>query len=540
MYIERVPNRNSPPAVLLRESYREGGRVRKRTLANLSHLPDSQIEALRHVLRGGSVSARLDDAFEITRSLPHGHVAAVLGSVRRLGLARIISPHSAPQRDRVIALIAARILDPRSKLATAQGLDPETAFSSLGEELGLRGVSADELYEAMDWLLPKQEAIERRLAKKHLSDGSLILYDLTSTYFEGRSCPLAKRGYSRDKIKGKLQINIGLLCDERGCPIAVEVFSGNSADPSTVSAQVDKVRSRFGLKEVIFVGDRGMLTAARIREDLQPHKGFDWITSLRAPAIKRLVHDGRLQPSLFDERDLAEITAPEFPGERLVVCRNPLLAQERTRKREDLLKATEKELDKIVQGTQRPKRRLHGKDKIGLRVGRVLGRFKMAKHFHIEIGEDSFQYRRDDSKIAEEAALDGIYVVRTSVPSGRMGTDEVVSAYKDLSTVERAFRSLKTIDLKIRPIHHRLEERVRAHVLFCMLAYYVEWHMRRARRTDDNLPVHSFQNLLKDLATITKNQIQPKLPDAKPFIQLTAPNPLQQRALDLLHVSLQP
>ncbi len=574
MYVESVPNRNSPPAILLRESFREGGKTRKRTLANLSHWPKSKIEALRVVLRGGTAIEKLEEAFETVRSLPHGHVAAVLSTARRLGLPRLLS-REARLRKLVLAMIVARVIDPRSKLATAQGLRGDTAFSTLGADLELGEVTADHLYQAMDWLLPQQPAIERRLARQHLGEGSLLLYDLTSTYFEGSSCPLAKLGYSRDKIKGKLQINIGLLCDSRGCPIAVEVFEGNVADPPSFTALVKKVHERFKLEEVIFVGDRGMLTKARIREDLQQHDGFDWISSLRAPEIQSLVGSGQLQLSLFDERDLAEITLPDSPDERLIVCRNPLLAAKRARKRKDLLESTERELNKIVVATQRTKRPLKGKDKIGLRVGAVLGRFKMAKHYLIEIDDASFQYSRVNEKIEAEAALDGIYVVRTSVAPSKLGPEEVVLAYKSLSDVERAFRSLKTVDLKIRPIHHRLEDRVRAHVLLCMLAYYVEWHMRqdlapllfddddplgaaaerasvvapaqrskkaiskaRTLKTEDNLPVHSFQTLLKDLATITKNEIQPKSSAYEPFVQVTVPTPLQQKALDLLRVSL--
>ena len=575
MYIERVPNRNSPQAVLLRESYREGKKVRKRTLANLSHLPDDQIDALRAVLKGATAVTNLDDAFQVTRSLPHGHVAAVLGTARRLGLPRLIASARTEQRDLALALILARVIDPRSKLATAQGLQDQTARSTLGEELGLRGVSADRLYDAMDWLVNKQSAIEERLAKRHLSDGALVLYDLTSTYFEGRCCSLAKLGYPRDPVKGKLQINIGLLCDRQGRPIAVEVFEGNVADPTSFTFQVTKVRERFGLKDIVFVGDRGMITKARIRNDIEKQEGYGWITSLRAPEIRKLVNEGQLQLNLFDERDLAEIILEETPNERLIVCRNPLLATERSRKREDLLRATEKELGKVVAATQRTRRPLRGKDKIGLRVGRVLGRFKMAKHFAIEIEERSFRYRRKTEKIKQEAALDGIYVVRTSLKPETMPAEDVVRAYKDLSTVERAFRSLKTVDLKLRPIHHHLADRVRAHVFICTLAYYVEWHMRSdltplifddddpegadakrnsivapaqrsdtalakvaTKRNEDGLPVQSFQNLLSDLATLARNTIQPTAPGAQPFAKLTTPTQLQQRTLDLLNVRL--
>jgi hypothetical protein len=576
MYIERVPNRSSPPAILLRESFREGDVVRKRTIANLSDWPPGKIEALRAVLRGKALgSAPLDEAFDIVRSRPHGHVAAVLGSLRNLGLHTVLSEERCLERELVLAMIVARILEPRSKLATARGLDEETKFSTLGELLGVEGADEDALYAAMDWLLPRQADIEAALARRHLSDGTLVLYDVTSTYFEGRTCSLAKLGHSRDGKKDKLQIVFGLLCNAEGCPIAVEVFEGNTGDPSTLKVQVEKVRTRFGLKRIVFVGDRGMITEARIREDLAPIEGLAWISALRAPAIQNLVETKALQLSIFDTKDLAEITAPSFPDERLIVCKNPLLAEERARKRRDLLDATERELEKVVAATRRTKRPLKGKDNIGLRVGRVLGRFKMAKHFRLHITETSLRFERDHEKIASEAALDGIYVVRTTVPRDVLDAAHTVGAYKSLSRAERAFRSYKTVDLKVRPIHHRLADRVRAHVLMCMLAYYVEWHMRRrlapllfddhdkaaaeasrtsivgpaersasaldkarTKRTDDGAPVHSFQTLLRDLGTIVKNRIQPRIEDAPAFDRVTRPTKLQQRALDLLGVSL--
>jgi transposase len=579
MYIEHVPNRNSPPAILLRESYRENKRVRKRTLANLTQWPRHLVEGLRILLRGGeAVDTR--EGFEVVRSRPHGHVAAVLGSLRQLGLDKLLAPRSCPERTWVIAMICARILDPRSKLATARGLSEETLFSSLGEELALGDVDEEALYAALDWLLERQGDIEAALAAKHLQEGTLVLYDLTSTYFEGRACPLAQLGHSRDGKKGTLQIVFGLLCDRHGCPIAVQVFEGNTADPKTLASQLEKLRQRFHLQQVVLVGDRGMLTAARIREELQPQQGLAWITALRAPAIRALVQEQALQLSLFDQRDMATITSPEYPNERLVVCKNPLLAEERARKREALLQATEKELDKIVQATQRAKRRLKGQDKIGLRVGKLLNRFKMAKHFELEISDEGLVYRRKQQAIEDEAALDGIYVIRTSVPETLLDEGETVQAYKGLSKVERAFRSLKSIDLKVRPIYHHLADRVRAHIFLCMLAYYVEWHMRsrlapllfddedRAaaearrdspvapaqvseqaqrkaarKRTDDDLPVHSFQTLLVDLATIVKNRIQIQFPqpeksEVKTFERITRPTPVQQKALDLLGVRL--
>ena len=478
MYIETVPNRNSPPAILLREGWRENGKVRKRTLANLSKWPRGKIDTLRRLLKDEPLVGR-DDAFDIVRSLPHGHVAAVLGTLRTLRLDRLIDPAHSPQRERVLAMVAARILDPGSKLATARGLAEATARNTLAEELSLGPLDEDDLYASMDWLLERQDRIERGLAKRHLGEGTLVLYDLTSVWMEGRTCPLAKRGHSRDGKRGKLQIEFGLLCARDGCPVSVEVFAGNTADPSTVGAQVAKLRQRFGLSRVVLVGDRGMLTEARIREEVEP-AGLDWVSALRGPAIRALVESGAVQLSLFDERDLVEVTSDAYPGERLMVCRNPLLAEERARKRAALLDATEAVLAPIGAATRREKRRLSGESKIGARVGKVIGRYKMAKHFEWSIDEkEGFTYRRNASSIAAEAALDGLYVVRTSVPEATLDAPGTVRAYKRLSTVERAFRSLKTVDLKVRPVFHRSAERVRAHVLLCMLAYYVEWHMRQ-------------------------------------------------------------
>ena len=575
MYIERVPNRNSPPAILLRESFRQGNTVRKRTLCNLSKWPPELVEGLQTLLRGGTAVAQLHEAFDIVRSRPHGHVVAVLGSLRRLSLERIIDHAPSPQRALVVAMIVARLLDPQSKLATARGLHAETLTHTLGEQLGLQSATADDLYAAMDWLLERQPQIEKQLAALHLEAGALVLCDVTSTYFEGRACPLADFGHSRDGKRGQLQIVFGLLCNQDGCPVAVEVFEGNTADPMTLAPQIQKLRQRFGLSRLVLVGDRGLLTEARIRDELKPVAGLEWITALRASVIKQLVSTGALQLSLFDQRDVAQITSPDYPGERLVVCKNPLLAAERARKREDLLQATERELDKIVTATQRPKRRLQGQDKIGLRVGRVLQRFKVAKHFLVTITDDGFTYCRDEERIAQEAALDGVYVIRTSVPETDLDVQDTVRAYKSLSGVERAFRSYKTVDLRVRPIYHYLADRVRTHVFLCMLAYYVEWHMRQAlapllfddedkavteaqrasvvapaqpspkarrkasrQRTDEGEPVHSFQTLLSDLATIVKNWIVPRIPGAEPFDQTTRPTPLQQRALDLLQVRL--
>ena len=575
MYIERVPNRNSPPAILLRESFREGKKTRKRTLANLSKWPSDLIEGLRVLLRGGCAVEQFDQAFEVVRSRPHGHAAAVLGSLRRLGLETLVERERSRQRDLVVAMIVARILEPRSKLATARGLSEETLCHTLGELLEVDTADEDALYEAMDWLLERQAAIEQKLAKRHLQDGALVLYDVSSTYFEGRRCALAKWGHSRDGKKGKLQIVFGLLCNREGCPVAVEVFEGNTADPATLASQVHKLRERFGLSRVVLVGDRGMITEARLREDLKGIEGVDWISALRAPAIRQLVNCDALQLSLFDQQDMAEIRSPEYPDERLIVCKNPLLAEERAERREDLLQATERELDKIVAATTRDQRRLKDKETIALRVGKVLNRFKVGKHFELTITEERFSYQRNEARIAEEAALDGFYVIRTSVPARELTAEHTVRAYKSLSLVERAFRSYKTVDLKVRPIYHHLAGRVRAHVFLCMLAYYVEWHMRQAlapilfdddnkadaealrqsivapaqpspqaqrkartKRTEHGAPVHSFRTLLADLATIAKNRIQPNLPGALPFDQITRPTSLQQRALDLLAVRL--
>jgi hypothetical protein len=576
MYVATVPNRNSPPAILLRESFRDSGQVKNRTLANLSHWPAARIEALRALLRGdtlGAPAAPLEQAFEIERSSPHGHVAAVLGTLRRLELDRLLGKDS-PLRKRVIAMLVARVLEPRSKLATARALNAATQTSTLGQVLELGAVDEDDLYAAMDWLLARQNEVEAALAKRHLPDGSLVLYDVSSTYFEGRCCPLAKLGHSRDGKPDRPQIVFGLLTNAEGCPVTVEVFAGNTSDPKTLASQITKLRTRFGLQRIVLVGDRGMITQARIDQELASVEGLDWISALRAPSIAGLVESGALQLSLFDQRDLAEISSPEFPGERLIVCKNPLLAEERTRKRTELLAATEWALAHIAAATQRAKRPLRGKEHIALRVGTVLGRYKMGKHFTLSISDSAFSYARDEAAIQREAALDGFYVLRTSVEASRLSAEETVRSYKRLAQVERAFRSLKSVDLHIRPIHHRRAERVRAHVFLCMLAYYLEWHMRErlkpllfddedhaearasrpsvvaparrsaraaakaaSQRTHDGLPVHSFRTLLADLATLTKNRIRPKLKGAPSFDMLATATPLQQRAFSLLGTS---
>jgi Transposase DDE domain len=570
MYVEAVPNRDSPPAILLRESYREGGKVKKRTLLNLSDWPADRIAGFKMLLKGGTVIPQDRQAITIIRSLPHGHVAAALGTARKIGLDRLLGPDGNRCRDLVLALIVSRLLEPSSKLAATRALSPDTASSSLGQQLGLGMVDEDEVYTALDWLAVRQPAIETALAKCHLAGGTLVLYDVSSSYMEGRCCPLAQFGYNRDGKRGKLQIVYGLLCAPDGCPVAIEVFEGNTADPTTLTSQVRKLRERFGLDHVVLVGDRGMITQARITEDLTK-AGLDWISALRAPAIKVLRDTGTLQMSLFDERDMASITSPDFPGERLIVCRNRALAAERARKREDLLAATERELARIAAAVARKRQPLRGTAKISLKVGAVLDKHKMAKHFTLDITDNHLAVARKTEEIAAEAALDGIYVVRTSLPATVLDDPTTVRSYKSLSLVERAFRCLKTVDLQIRPVYHWLADRVRAHVFLCMLAYYLEWHMRQrlapmlyddtdkdaaeaqrtsvvakaerspaaitkqtTGRTEDGLPVHSFRTLLADLATLTRNTLVTAI-DPERFFTLTArPTALQQKALDLL------
>jgi hypothetical protein len=573
MYIQMIPNRGSPPAILLRESYREGGKVKKRTLLNLTHWPPELLEGFKALLKGGTVIPASPEPFTIRRALPHGHVAAALGTLRQIGLDRILGPDGNRCRDLVIAMVAARLIDPTSKLATAKALSPETAASSLGAILDLGAVDEDELYAALDWLGERQAAVEAALARRHLQGGTLVLYDVSSSYVEGRCCELARRGYNRDGKRGKLQIVYGLLCAPDGCPIAVEVFAGDTGDPMTLSAQVAKLKERFGLTHVVLVGDRGLITQARIDADLAP-AGLDWITALRAPAIRELVEGGELQLSLFDERDMAAITAPDYPGERLIVCRNPDLARERARKREDLLQATERDLAKIARAVTRARKPLRGREAIGLAAGAVLDRHKVAKHFELTISDETFRFARNTAAIAAEAALDGFYVVRTNLSAARLDDAGTVRAYKSLAQMERAFRSLKGIDLRIRPLFHWLTPRVRAHVFLCLLAYHVEWHMRRklapmlyedddragaealresivgsARRspaalskqtrgiTPDGLPVHSFQSLLADLATLTRNTVSTPLEAARELTIYARPTAAQQKAFALLGIS---
>jgi len=546
---------------LLRRSYREGGKVKTETVGNISHLPPALIDLVRRGLAGERFLPAA--GMEIRRSVPHGHVAAVLGVLRAVGLERLIEPRRSRERDLVVGMVVARLLAPASKLATARGLGATT----LGDVLGITGASEDELYGALDWLGARQARIEARLAARHLSPGGLVYYDLSSSYLEGSHCPLARLGYSRDGKKGTLQIEYGLRADPDGRPVAVAVVPGNTGDPATVPATVDTLRVRFGLERIILVGDRGMLTSARI--ETVRAAGFDWISALRGPAIRTLAQDGALQLGLFDERNLAEISHPDFPGERLVVCRNPALAAERARKRVELLAATEAALGKVVGRVEAGT--LRGAARIGLALGRVVDRFKMAKHFELLIDDDRLVVTRREREIAAEAALDGLYVLRTSVPAERLDAPAVVRSYKRLSRVERAFRGFKAADLAIRPIRHWTEDRVRSHVFLCMLAYYVAWHLERAwapllfrdeapldlpdpvapaERSDaalakarshelaDGTPAHSFRTLLTELGNLTRNLVVPAgAPDEAAFVITATPTPLQARAFALLGLS---
>ena len=559
----------------LRRTYREDGKVKHETLGNLTDLPGDLIELMKTRLATGQPLVGPGESMSIKRSLPHGNVAAILGTLCNIGLDQVIAARPCRERDLVMAMIVDRVISPGSKLSCTRGMNSETAQNTLGEELRLGDVDVHELYDAMDWLLERQVRIENKLAKKHLKGGSLVLFDVSSSYYTGSKSSLRQHGYSRDHREDRPQIVYGLLCDSEGRPISVEVLPGNTADPKAFSSLVQRVRKRFGIERVIYVGDRGMITTKRIDEDLRGVDGLDWISALRTEGIRSLVAAGKVDRSLFDETDLAEISAEElFPGERLVVCRNPILAEERARKREELLKATEEDLDVIVRATQREKNGLSGEDKIGLRVGRVIDKHKMAKHFELTITDNSFTYVRRDDNIRSEAALDGLYVIRSSVRKDLMTPEQLVETYKSLATVERAFRSMKSIDLHVRPIHHWNDDRIRAHVFLCMLAYYVEWHMRdRLReilfddddreaaqksrrsvvapavrsesakqkdttcRTASGLPVQSFQDLLKDLATLCRNKVRLEVSGVE-FHQLTESTTLQRRALELLKTSL--
>jgi transposase len=572
MYIESVPNRNSRPAILLREGWREGKKTHKRTIANLTKWPEEKVEALRLLLKGEPmVSAR--EAFVVERTIPHGHVEAVLGTIKKLGLDSIIISKRCRERDLVVAMIAERLIRPCSKLATTRFWHTTT----LAEQLNVSDADEDDLYDTMDWLLARQGSIEKKLAARHLSEGSLVLYDVTSSYYEGRTCPLARFGHNRDRKKGKLIIVYGLLTDDAGRPVAVEVYPGDTGDPSTVPNQVEKLRKRFGLCRVVLVGDRGMLTQTQI-DKLKDYPGLGWISALRSHAIRKLVNSDSLQMSLFDERNLAEIHSPEFSGERLVACYNPILAQERRQKREKLLAATEKGLEKIVKEVARRTKTPLDKAEIGKKVGKVINRFKVAKHFTIMIDDGFFSFSRKEESIHRESDLDGIYVIRTSdyvirtsEPAERISAEDTVRNYKRLEQVEMAIRCMKGVDLLVRPIHHRTVGHVRAHIFLCMLAYYVEYHMRKAlapllfedeelderrerrdtvkpakpsasvkrkktvRLTPDGFEIHSFQTLLAELATRSRNRCRVKSDLAGPtFYELTEPTPLQKRAFQLL------
>jgi transposase/ribosomal protein L35 len=565
MYIETVPNRNSPPAILLREGWREGKKTRKRTLANLSHWPAHKIDTLRRLLRDESLVSP-QDLFTTRQTLPHGHVEAVLEMIRQLNLETVIASQRGRERDLVVAMIVQRLVDPCSKLATTRAWHTST----LAEELGVQDATEDDLYAAMDWLLERQERIEKKLAARHLGEGGLVLYDVTSSSYEGRTCPLVYFGHNRDGDRHLPIIVYGVMTDGEGRPVAVEVYPGNTGDPTTVSDQVEKLRQQFGLKRVVLVGDRGMLTPPQI-DKLQKHPGMGWISALTSGAIRELVAKGALQLSLLDEQNLAEIASPDYPGERLVVCHNPLLEEERARKRQALIEATEKDLTRIAKEAARRKSKPLKAAEIGLKVGKVLGRYKVGKHFDCQIGEGSFTWSRRQDSIEQEAQLDGIYVLRTSEPLERLSAEDTVRSYKRLAEVERAFRCLKGIDLLVRPIRHRTEERVPAHIFLCLLAYYVEWHLRRAwapllfedeerheerkrrdpvlaaqpsaaveekkrgHQTTEGLPVHSFKTLLADLAGRARVSYELKSGDSTlTFQQVPEPTPLQARAYELI------
>lgn len=577
MFIATIPNRNSPPAFLLREGYREGGKVKVRTLANLSHLPPGKIEALRAALKGEAVGA----APHAESTLPHGHVAAVLAVVRQTGLDRLLHGRRHRMRELSLALVAGRVLEPGSKLALAQSLSEGAFHSTLNEELGLGvlGGSADadgspksaagELYEAMDWLLERQPKIEAALAKKHLSEGCTVLYDLSSSYFEGTTCPLAKFGYSRDHRSDRLQINYGLLCNSEGIPVAIEVVEGNTGDPETIPAQVARLKERFGLARVVVVGDRGMVTTTRIEGSLQP-AGFGWISALKHGAVEKLAMEQVIQPSLFDETGIAEISHTSFPGERLVACLNPFMKAKREKVREELLALTERELSKVALACERKTRPIESRDQIGIAAGRVVNRYGMAKYFRLHVGDHGLRYARRQEVIARESATDGIYVIRTSEANDVLSAEQAVATYKSLAKVERAFRCLKGVDLHVRPIHHRLEDRVKAHLFVCMLAYYIEWHLRQAwaellwadeegstrespvapvqpspsakakkgtARSKDGLPLQTFRGLLQSLATLARMRI--RLGENGPlYIRTTKPTTLQARAFQLLDLNV--
>jgi len=565
MYIETVPNRSSPPAILLREARREGKKIVKRTLANLSHWPGEQVEAFRLLLRGERL-VPASELFRVERTLPHGHVEAILRMIEKLGLDTVIASKRCRERDLILAMIVERLLHPRSKLANTRQWNDTT----LSEELSVANVDVDELYDALDWLLARQSRIEKKLASRHLEEGGLVLYDVSSSYYEGRTCPLARRGHDRDGRKGLPIIVYGVMTNRRGCPVTVQVYPGNTGDPTTVADQVDKLRKKFGLSNVVLVADRGMLPQARI-DELKDYPGLGWISALRSGSIRKLMEQGYLQWSLFDRQNLAEILSPEFPGERLMACYNPLLAEQRARKREELLAATETKLTAIAAEVAKRKRKLLSKDQIGVKLGRVIDRYKMAKHFEWTIEDGRFRWHRREESIRAEAELDGIYIIRTSEPKDRLSAEDAVRDYKNLAQVERVFRCMKGTDLRVRPIYHHTEDHVRAHIFLCLLAYYVEWHLRAAwspllfqdeelpqarqtrdavapaqssakakakkadRQTADGLPVQSFDSLIMHLASRTRNLCRlSSQPSAAGLTQITEPTPLQTRAMELL------
>ena len=581
MYVESIPNRNSNPAVLIRQSYKKkNGAYARRTIANISKLPKHVQDGIQTLLKGGVAihnSSDLHNIFSIVRSYPHGHVAAALGMIRTLGLHTLISRKSPRKQALVCALIAARILHPGSKLATARAIQEQSAHHSMARELGLEQIDEDDLYEAMDYLLEQQPAIERTLARRHLQNGTIVLCDVTSTYMEGQCLPIAQYGYSRDKKKGKKHIIFGLLCTEKGCPVAVEVFPGNIADPTTVASHVNTLKHRFGLSHFVIVGDRGLLTKARIDQDIRP-SGLDWITGLRKNSLRIIMQQPSDHPpqTLSDAHNIAEITHPDYPGERLIVCRNPLYKEQQTRKRQQRIARMDQKLDHLVRAVTRTRRPLRGRDHIQYKLGTLLGTHTLKKFYTCTVTDTSLVWQHNTAAIAEAEALDGLYILRTSVSSERMEAPRVVRSYKQLSTVEQAFRSFKSIDLKVRPVFHYREDRVRCHIFLCMLAYYVEWHMRqrlapllfdeedpaaavaartdivapaqvspatqqktRTGRTAEGLPVQSFRSLLDHLATLTKNIVRPKVPNATEMVSMLAePTPLQAKAFSLLGIRL--
>lgn len=565
MYIDAVPNRNSPPAILLRESYRDGKKVCKRTVANITKWPKHVIDGLTDLLRGKTLVPQ-DELIAIKKSTPHGHVKAILGALRQLKLDTIICSKPCRERNLVLAMIIERLIYPCSKLATTRVWHSTT----LAEQLCIEDATEEDLYAAMDWLFARQKKIENKLAKQHITEGSVVLYDISSSYYEGRRCPLIAFGHNRDKKKGKQIIVYGVMTDPDGRPITVDVYPGNTGDSTTVPDQANKLRNRFKLSNIVLVGDRGMITQTKI-DTLKKYPGIGWISALKSKSIKELINKKHLQLSLFDKKNLAEISSPDYPGERLIACFNPLLAEERARKRSDLLEATEKKLKKIAKEVDRRTQKLLGKDKIGIKVGKIINQYKVGKHFKLTIKDSFIDWKRKENLIEQEAKQDGIYVIRTSEPKKQMSAEDTVRNYKSLSLVERVFRCLKGIDLLVRPIRHRTVERVKAHIFICMLAYYVEWHMRKklapllfddeqldedrkvrdpvapakpsasakkkktVRKTKDSFPIHSFDTLLIELATLSRNRCKIKSsPDSPWFYQDTELTPLQKKTFQLL------